>query len=80
MPRSFAGYAFAWAVVVVPLLAVAPPARAQIGSEKAIPTHMEDGEEFTVSLEELLAHGKLLMNGAFTVQEGQGRPLTKGSG
>ncbi|MGH7823418.1 MAG: di-heme oxidoredictase family protein, partial [Candidatus Binatia bacterium] len=53
---------------------------AQIGEEKAIPTHLQDGDEFTASDSELIAHGGKLFAGVFTVQDGQGRPLTKGSG
>jgi len=66
------------------LLAVAVPlgvgAATQIGREVAIARHLEDGEEFTVSLEQLLAHGKALFTAVWTRQEGGGRPLTKGTG
>lgn len=55
-------------------------AAAQIGSEKAIPKHLQDGEEFDVSLAALLKHGEALFGAAWTVQEGGGRPLTKGTG
>jgi hypothetical protein len=53
---------------------------AQIGSEKAIPKHLRDGEEFQISLPALLKHGEDLFRAAWTVQEGGGRPLTKGTG
>lgn len=51
-----------------------------IGREVSVPTHLRDGEEFTIPLEKLLAHGKLLFNANWTEQEGGGRPLTKGTG
>jgi cytochrome c peroxidase len=51
-----------------------------IGREVSVPTHLRDGEEFTVPLEKLLAHGKLLFSANWTEQEGGGRPLTKGTG
>lgn len=53
---------------------------ADLGREVAIPRHLADGEEFTVPLPALLAHGLQLFNANWTVQEGGGRPLTKGNG
>jgi hypothetical protein len=53
---------------------------AQIGSEKAIPRHLRDGEEFEVGIETLLKHGEALFAAPWTIQEGAGRPLTKGTG
>lgn len=52
----------------------------RIGDEIAVPQHLVDGQEFTIPLEKLLAHGKLLFNANWTEQEGGGRPLTKGTG
>jgi cytochrome c peroxidase len=46
----------------------------------SVPFHLQDGQEFTLPLEKLLAHGKLLFNANWTEQEGGGRPLTKGTG
>jgi Di-haem oxidoreductase, putative peroxidase len=51
-----------------------------IGRELSVPRHLKDGEEFTLSLEALIKHGKLLFNANWTEQEGGGRPLTKGTG
>ena len=51
-----------------------------IGREVSVPLHLQDGQEFTVSLEKLLSHGRLLFNANWTAQEGGGRPLTKGTG
>lgn len=51
-----------------------------VGREVSVPHHLKDGEEFTLPLEKLLAHGKLLFNANWTEQEGGGRPLTKGTG
>jgi hypothetical protein len=55
-------------------------AAAQIGNEKAIARHLHDGEEFEIPLERLLKHGEALFRAPWTVQEGGGRPLTKGTG
>jgi hypothetical protein len=52
----------------------------EVGREVAIPRHLQDGEEFDVSIPELLAYGKKLFEAHFTSQEGAGRPLTKGTG
>src|SRR5262249_62011402 len=60
-----------------------PPAYSQpslIGREVAVPVHLQDGQEFLLPLDRLLAHGKLLFNANWTEQEGGGRPLTKGTG
>ena len=51
-----------------------------IGQEVAIPRHLEDGEEFQFPLLDVIAHGERLFEAVWTIQEGQGRPLTKGNG
>ncbi|MBI1786454.1 MAG: thiol oxidoreductase [Acidobacteria bacterium] len=66
--------------ICVVLLALAAPAFAQIGREVAVSAHLEDGAEFKIPLSGLLAHGKLLFTANWTIQEGGGRPLTKGTG
>jgi len=52
----------------------------KIGSEISVPRHLRDGEEFEISLIELIEHGRNLFTANWTVQEGGGRPLTKGTG
>lgn len=54
--------------------------KAPIGSEIAIPVHLQNGDEFTTPLLQLLRYGSQLFNAKFTVQEGAGRPLSKGTG
>ena len=61
-------------------LVLSVSAVAQIGREVAIPTHLNDGQEFQVSMKELIAYGKSLFTAVWTSQEGGGRPLTKGTG
>jgi cytochrome c peroxidase len=51
-----------------------------IGREVAVPRHLEDGEEFSMPLRDLIAHGKRLFTAVWTVEEGGGRPQTKGTG
>src|SRR5262249_26040013 len=51
-----------------------------IGREVAISRHLENGQEFRISLSTLLEFGKQLFTANWTIQEGQGRPLAKGVG
>jgi hypothetical protein len=51
-----------------------------IGREVSVPTHLVDGQEFSTPLDALLAHGRHLFTAVWTIQEGGGRPLTKGTG
>ncbi len=55
-------------------------AATQIGREVAVSRHLANGEEHVVPLSELLEHGRRLFNANWTVQEGGGRPQTKGTG
>jgi hypothetical protein len=52
----------------------------QIGREVSIPVHLKDGEELQMPIPDLLAFGSQLFQARWTTQEGQGRPLTKGTG
>src|SRR5882672_9519741 len=54
--------------------------QSHIGREVAISRHLQDGEEFSITLRDLLMHGQRLFNAVWTIQEGGGRPLTKGTG
>ena len=51
-----------------------------IGQERAIPHHLQDDEEFTTPLRDLLAYGRKLFMANWTDQDGGGRPLMKGNG
>jgi len=55
-------------------------AKAAIGAEKAIPRHLQDGEESKLSLAELVRFGEKLFIANWTDQDGGGRPLSKGTG
>jgi hypothetical protein len=52
----------------------------QIGKEVAIPRHLQDGEEYQFTIPQLVAFGEKLFTAKWTIQEGQGRPNTKGTG
>jgi hypothetical protein len=51
-----------------------------LGREVAVPQHLADGDEYRISLPDLIAHGKSLFSAVWTIQEGGGRPLSKGTG
>lgn len=51
-----------------------------IGREVAIPRHLQDNEEYQIPLGSLIEYGKKLFTASWTIQEGAGRPLTKGTG
>src|SRR5713226_9075091 len=65
-------------VIVIAALGQSPGS--QVGREVAIPKHLQDGEEFTTPIVQLIQYGAQLFNAKFTIQEGAGRPLTKGTG
>jgi hypothetical protein len=54
--------------------------QSSIGREVAIARHLQDGEEFSTPLRDLLTHGRRLFTAVWTIEEGGGRPLTKGTG
>jgi len=51
-----------------------------LGQEVSINHHLRDGDEYLLSHEAILDHGKKLFEAVWTSQEGGGRPLTKGVG
>lgn len=57
-----------------------PEVAAKIGREVSIARHLQDDEEFKLSISELMEHGHRLFTANWTNQEGGGRPLSKGSG
>lgn len=67
-------------LVLLFLPAVGVATQSPVGREIAVDRHLQDGEEFTVSLRDLLEHGKKLFAANWTIQEGAGRPMTKGNG
>lgn len=52
----------------------------EIGKEVSVHNHLQDGDEFTMKTRKLISHGRLLFRANWTIQEGGGRPLTKGTG
>jgi hypothetical protein len=67
-------------LAVAAVAAIGQSTSQQIGREVALPVHLQDGEEFTTSLRSLIEYGSKLFNAKFTIQEGAGRPLSKGTG
>jgi len=72
----------AWAVLVLVLCAaVSLPARSDsIGVERSSYERIEDGEEYSLHLAELLHRGQLAFEAQWTPAEGGGRPMTSGTG
>jgi cytochrome c peroxidase len=66
--------------VFVVVLGVRVLAQSPIGREISVTRHLAEGEEFTIPLRDLVEHGKRLFIANWTIQEGGGRPLTKGTG
>ena len=66
--------------LLIGVAALAQTPGTEVGREVAIPTHLQDGEEFTTSIRQLIEYGAQLFNAKFTVQEGAGRPKSKGTG
>ena len=52
----------------------------RLGQEVAVPRHLQDGEELTLSAPALVAFGRALFEAQWTDQDGGGRPLSKGTG
>jgi Di-haem oxidoreductase, putative peroxidase len=51
----------------------------QIGREVAVPRHLQDGDEYELSIQQLIAFGEKLFTARWTIQEGAGRPFSKGT-
>ncbi|MBI1299933.1 thiol oxidoreductase [bacterium] len=51
-----------------------------LGREVAVSRHLQDGEEFSLAIADLIDHGRHLFEAAWTIEEGAGRPLMKGTG
>ncbi len=60
--------------------ATQPIPTSSIGKELAVMRHLKDGNEFNMSMHELIKHGRKLFRANWTIEEGGGRPLTKGIG
>ncbi|MCB1225050.1 MAG: TIGR02597 family protein [Verrucomicrobiales bacterium] len=68
--------------LLLPLLsaALAPTIQAQLGVETSLPYRLQDGQEYQTSMIELLHYGQLVFDAPWRIDEGGGRPLTKGTG
>ncbi len=82
--RSTLRSACRWLVFLAPFLVasavLAQNHSPQVGREVAIPIHLQDGEEFDTPIAQLIRYGAQLFNAKFTIQEGAGRPNSKGTG
>ncbi len=69
-----------WIIALPSLVASDQKPVRRIGQELSVPRHLKDDEEFSLSLKQVIEHGKKLFMANWTEQEGSGRPLTKGNG
>jgi hypothetical protein len=53
---------------------------ASIGKEVAVEAHLRDGQEYELSIPQLVRFGEGLFAAKWTIQEGAGRPDVKGTG
>lgn len=73
----FAGRIVWWMVVGAAGMAQESP---KVGREVAIERHLEDGDEFDIPIPDLIGYGRKLFQANWTIQDGGGRPLSKGTG
>jgi hypothetical protein len=76
--RTYQG--FSLLLLLIAIAALGEGSGSQVGRELAIPRHLQDGDEFTTPLPQLIQYGKQLFTAKFTVEEGAGRPNSKGTG
>ncbi len=72
-----------WGAISFAILAgwgISPGVGASIGEEKAIPRHLQPGDELAMSPKELVDFGERLFKAQWTVQDGAGRPKANGMG
>ncbi len=62
------------------LLLAGPQAIAEVGQELSTYERLEEGEEFTAPLSELIRRGEAAFRAEWTPQQGGGRPFRKGTG
>ena len=61
-------------------ICIAQSSSSQIGRELGLPRHLQDGEEYQLSVSQLIEHGQKVFTAVWTDQEGGGRPFAKGTG
>ena len=80
IPRRACRWAATLCPIVIAIAAWTQTSSSQIGREVAVPVHLQDGQEFNTPIMQLIQYGTRLFNAQFTVQEGAGRPQSKGTG
>lgn len=80
IPRRACRWAATLCPIVIAIAAWTQTSSSQIGREVAVPVHLQDGQEFNTPIMQLIQYGARLFNAQFTVQEGAGRPQSKGTG
>ena len=57
-------------------IGIAQTSISQIGREVGVPRHLQNREEYDLSVPKLIEHGRRIFTAVWTDQEGGGRPLT----
>jgi hypothetical protein len=65
--------------LIICITAEAQPSNS-IGKEVSVPVHLTDGQELQMEVTDLISFGAQLFKARWTTQEGQGRPMMKGTG
>ena len=73
MKRTVIGFLLSAVVITSPFAQ-------EIGSERAVPNRLRDGDEYQIPVTKLIDYGKTVFSAMWTREEGAGRPLTKGNG
>ncbi len=76
----YRGKLLSWSALLATAALLSAQDQARIGREISVTRHLQDGEEYQISIADLIEHGKKLFEARWTIQEGGGRPLTKGTG
>jgi hypothetical protein len=61
-------------------ICIAQSSSSQIGREVGLPRHLQNGEEYRLSISQLIEQGRKIFTAVWSDQEGGGRPFSKGTG
>jgi hypothetical protein len=71
---------FFWLLLLGGVVLAQDGGSSRLGREVAIERHLQDDEEFQIGIPDLIEFGRKLFLANWTVQDGGGRPLSKGTG
>jgi hypothetical protein len=77
--RAYVAPLGVWSSVTLLTAVLVAQAADPIGREVSVPRHLQDGEEYELSVPALIRFGESLFSAKWTSQEGAGRPHAKGT-